>query len=461
MLRSVGYEVKQVHNCTSFDLFELHHIIDSFAKGEEVLVCVSTSFINRERYRWDDLTWKFLVNTFTLCAKKNLKLIMGGWQIQKEKFKDQSYREDYFIDRLDKYVTIYTEGDDINIIDSLCRGDPIEYETIGSSKVATTNIIRNYSDLAFTPIQEDHIFEGESLTTELAGGCVFSCQYCNYAGLGKKKTEFMRSYESVKREIVSNYNNFKTRIYMLTDNIANDYYGKLEYLIKIREETGIDLRWVGYVRLDTITKSEQTKILVDSGIAGASFGIESFKKESGASVGKMTDKERLIRSLDLFRSAVGDNCIATGLFISGLPHESKKELYQTYEWLTSDEGRFYLDNYSFSPLIIFEQNNDKNEINRLRQDPFSEYIKGKTEREWTSPWGNSREFIKITKHFMSNKPCRIGSFSLPAYQNLDIPIETLIKIVRDRDSVGQENAFASMENTSAIKKAKYKKQMLA
>jgi len=462
MLRSIGYTVKQVHNCTSFDRNELEYILDSFSKGDDILVCISTSFLNRNKsYSWDDIISKFLLTITSLCDSRGIKIIVGGWQIQKNEFHNPVYRNGLLIDHLDKYVTLYTQGDDINIIDSLCREESVEYETIKTSRVATTNIIRDYSDCAFTPLPEDHISEEESLTTELAAGCIFSCQYCNYAALGKKKTEFMRSYESVKKEIVSNYKNFKTRVYMLTDNIVNDYYGKLEYLVRIKDETGIDLRWVGYVRLDTITKPEHAKLLFESGIAGASFGIESFKKESGPSVGKMTDKHRLLSSLELFRASVGDSCLTTGLFIAGLPQETKKELYQTYEWLISDEGRYYIDNYSFNPLMIFQQNNDKNNINKSRHDPFSEYIKGKTRFDWTSPWGNSQEFTALSKHFMKNKKTQIGTFSLPVYQNLDIPIENLIKIVRDRNYVEEEIAFKNMEKVVTIKKQKYIKQMLA
>ena len=46
MLRVAGYTVLQVHNCLSFTTAELHNLLENFSRGEQILVCISTSFIN-------------------------------------------------------------------------------------------------------------------------------------------------------------------------------------------------------------------------------------------------------------------------------------------------------------------------------------------------------------------------------------------------------------------------------
>ena len=54
----------------------------------------------------------------------------------------------------------------------------------------------------------------------------------------------------------------------------------MNYLVRFREETGINLRWAAYARLDTIRTKRQAQLFKDAGCIGLVFGIESFKKET-------------------------------------------------------------------------------------------------------------------------------------------------------------------------------------
>jgi radical SAM superfamily enzyme YgiQ (UPF0313 family) len=302
--------------------------------------------------------------------------------------------------------------------------------------------------------------EDESLSTEIAAGCIFSCQFCNYAALGKKKTEYMRTYESLERELISNYENFKTRVYLLTDNIMNDYEEKLKFLIRIREKTGIDIRWTGYVRLDTIKRKEQAQLLLDSGIAGATFGIESLKKEAGPSIGKMTDKTKLLQSLEIFRSIIGDNCVTTASFITGLPTETVEDLYKTHEWLTSTEGRHYIDQHTFTSLLLYEGNDNKNDINIGRNDPFREYQRTRNPSKWKGPLGDSETFMKIAYSFNSKETMQTAAFSLPFLHNVGLKIENSVRMVRTLKPDQQKEIINRLQPNYNQKIASYKSKML-
>ena len=302
--------------------------------------------------------------------------------------------------------------------------------------------------------------EGESLSTEIAAGCIFSCQFCNYGALGKKKTEYMRTYESLERELVSNYENFKTRVYLLTDNIMNDYDEKLKFLIRIREKTGIDIRWTGYVRLDTIKKKEHAQLLLDSGIAGATFGLESLKKEAGPSIGKMTDKTKLLQSLETFRSVVGDNCVTTASLITGLPTETIDELHKTQEWLASKEGRHYIDQYTFTSLKLYNGNDDKNDINIGRNNPFRDYKRTKDPSVWKSPWGTSEEFMNLAYNFNKGNNMSTAAFSLPFLHNVGLKIETAVDIVRKLERNDVKSIISKLEPNYKNKIEIYKSKML-
>lgn len=476
MLRNAGYEVLQVHNCLSFTSEEIEKLILKFSEGrsKEVLICVSTSFIATSSLKnviidyskiqegefWGPTTFSFFLRLFNITKKYGLDVLMGGWGIQPHKFFKRA-RKGWGIDELDQYVSYYVTGNNIDIIQKVCNREQISFTEISGSKLVEGSDISDYSDCASTPLVSDMIMQDEALSTEIAAGCVFSCQFCNYAALGKKKYEFMRTYESLEQELVTNYENFRTRVYLLSDNIMNDYEEKLKYLIRIREKKGIDIRWVGYVRLDTIKRKEQAQLLVDSGMAGATFGIESMKKEAGPSIGKMTDKDKLLKSLEIFRTVVGDTAVTTGSFIAGLPTETPQDLMKTYKWLNSKEGREYIDSYVFTSLILFD-NKDKNEINKSRNDPFRDYIKTEDSTiMWKSPWGEAQTYMNLAKQFnQSTNGNPIGAFGLPFLHNVGMRIENSVKMIRTMNKEQIMKVLNNIRPNNQIMIDKYKKMLL-
>ena len=476
MLRSVGYEVKQVHNCLSFTIEEVKQIVEEFTQGQQCIACFSSSFINttfrknvskpnnqdKIGHAWGLDAYAFFIKTLSLCKSMGIITLLGGWEILEDKFRNNRNRFAWGIDTLDKIVDYYVMGNNIDVIDDLAKGRSIEYENILGSKIARAKAVTDFTDCASTPLPSDFIFQDESLSTEIAAGCIFSCQFCNYAALGKKKTEYMRTYESLERELITNYENFKTRVYLLTDNIMNDYDEKLKYLIKIREKTGIDIRWSGYVRLDTIKRKEQAQLLLDSGIAGATFGIESMKKEAGPSIGKMTDKDKLMKSFEIFRGVIGDNCVTTASFISGLPTESLDDLCRTYEWLNSPEGKYCIDHYSFTSLLLYKGNETKNDINIGRNDPFSVYERGDSMDKWVSPWGTSEQFSRLAFQFNKKPRGLAAAFNVPFLHNIGLKVENAVKLTRaPGNDATRKQIFKTLEINYEKKIQLYKNKMLS
>jgi Radical SAM superfamily len=475
-LRNKGYEVKQVHNCTSFNKEELQHVIDKFSNGEEVCVLISTSFLTTSPsfmtkeevftdpkklpagYYWASRVTNFFNNLFPIIKNKNIPLLMGGYDIVMPRFLPKS-RHAWNCDYLSEYVTFFIVGNDIDIIEKVCRNESFPFQQMGNSRVAQASTVTDFTDCASTPIADDLIFQGEALATEIAAGCIFSCQFCNYAALGKKKYEYMRTYESFKREIISNYENFKTTTYLFTDNLMNDNLEKLKFILKVKEETGIDIKWSAFLRLDTIKTKEQAKMIAESGGVGITVGIESFKKEVGPFIGKITDKNKVINSLYMLREAVGENAILSSGFIAGLPTETEDELYKTFEWLQSAEGNNLLDHYNFSYLKVFTHNKDKNNINAARNDPFSQYIIGKHSGDWVSPWGNSERYFELSNEFNSKLRSIISGFAIPVMNNLGMKVEETVSLARMHN---RELEIPIMKNLKEVnyKRVQHYKQIM-
>ena len=451
ILRKKGYKVKQVHNLTFFKDYEFEKIIDDFADGDDIVSCVSTSFIRTisrigfERpqnfgFAWGGKTLAALITLLPILKRKSVKTLFTGYHIS-EYMDTQSYRDAHTIDEIKDYIDYFIVGSSTDIIEKICRGQSFDYENFDGANLVKAGNFVDFSDCAATPLPEDGIMKGECLTTEIASGCVFSCQFCNFKILGKKKHEYMRSYESLKQEIVTNHENFKTRFYTFSDNIMNDNLDKLKYLVKIREETGIDLRWVGFIRVDIIQDKKHAHLLADSGMACGVAGIESLKKEVGPYIGKVTDKSRIIDCLELLRSVIGDNALLDASFILGLPTETVDDCYKSFEWINSTHGRELMDSVSFSELILYHKNKDKNTINIARNDPFRDYVGDY--RHWTSPWGNSDIFFKLSTEFNSKKRnSPILGFSTALIHNTGVDIDDLVKISRKKD----------LENENRLKK---------
>jgi radical SAM superfamily enzyme YgiQ (UPF0313 family) len=408
-LRKDGFLVTQIHHFLSFSHDDLRQIIEGFAASGGKLVCISTSFLsvisdkNFEILRkledgqteWgvtiDGVdVFKHLMVVCAFARKNGCQVIIGGWEIAPHKLQSGFLRKRWGFDRLTPLVDAFVLGNGASVIRKAAAGEVL---SVDKWKMINSDPITDYSDMSNAPEPGDHIRHQEGLSFEIASGCVFSCHFCGYGSLGKKKHEYMRTYESLKRELVSNWENFGTIAYDITDNIINDYHEKISFLRRIRDETGIPFRWSGYVRLDTIKTRQQADDLRDSGMAGTLMGIESFTASTGRYIGKVTDGERLKDTLRMCRESWGDTALISASLIAGLPTETEEQLLSNYEWLISPEGRHLIDTFKFNLLHVSPGSDDKNEINRRRNGPFKDYVV--TDRSWTSPWSTSDRMIKL------------------------------------------------------------------
>jgi radical SAM superfamily enzyme YgiQ (UPF0313 family) len=444
-LRKEGYEVKQIHHFIKFSDEELELIIKDFCEGKEAIVCVSTSFLSQEEERniYANPTWgsdpsgtNIFMKIIAICAmakkKYNAKVLVGGWVIDRYKFQDISRKIHWKLHILEQYVDYFVEGPGASAIRKLVNG---EKQNVITGRLVESDPILDFTEVSTAPSKEDYINPKESLYFEIASGCIFSCHFCNFGSLGKKKHEYMRSYESLKDEIVSNYENFGTRMYHVTDNIVNDYHEKVKFLTRIRNETGIDFKWSGYVRLDTIKNKEQADALLESGMVGALMGIESFTPSVGRYIGKMTDGKRLIETLHMCRESWKDKVVVSSTFIAGLPTETYETLVSTFKFLTSEEGYYLLDTYRFNKFHVTKGFDDKNDINKARNHPFKDYVMKPGSyfgNDWTSPWGDSKTIEKLVNEFnhVDNRKTTINSQNLAQLVNLGYEPEEVVAMAR-------------------------------
>jgi len=470
-LRRDGFEVKQIHHFVNFTNDELRLILQDFCADEQTIVCISTSFLSQEEERnlnqsptWgvnnqnDDVFSKILFVAGTAKVQFNAKIMMGGWIIEARKFRSIDTKRRWKFDYLEKIVDYFVEGMGASAIKKLANNQP-QNHIVGN--LVSSDPIIDYSDVSTAPTKDDYINPKEGLYFEMASGCIFSCHFCNFGSLGKKKHEYMRSYESLRDEIVRNYENFGTRMYSVTDNIVNDYQEKLKMLIRIRNETGIDLKWAGYVRLDTIKNKEQADMLLESGMIGALMGIESFTPSVGRYIGKMTDKERLVDILRMCRESWKDDAIVTAMFIAGLPTETIPMLNETFRYLISEEGKDLIDTFRFNKFHVTQDFDDKNEINKARNSPFKDYVvkPGAYGSNWTSPWSNSEDIDKLVRFYndFKHRKTDINTQAMAQVANLGFEPEEVTMMARK----GQKFYKIQMRDRTARLIKEYREKVMA
>lgn len=489
-LRRQGYTVFQTHHFTSFTLDELIKLLDTHLTKDTKVVGISSSFLSAVKIRQTNPFGHYLgtdiipqynqteldriVSVFKYVKEKfpHVKTVMGGSAVFISRFKSQLDVSRWGYDLIKPYVDYFIQGSGEIVLSKIVNDEELNFRNIYGFNVIDGNSfsIKDFSDVSNAPIEYiDGIAKGEALSTELAHGCIFNCEFCTGRVLGKNKKEFMRTFESFRDEIVYNYQTFGTKFYLFLDDIINDNTDKLDWLIRIRKETGIDLTWVAYTRLDMIKTEEQAQRFLDAGCLGVYFGIESLKAEVGPYIGKITDKEKIISHLQLCRKVWGDNILIKASLIAGLPTETKEEFFENANFLLNTaEGNYLVDRISISPLHVYVM--DKGEITIGRNYPFAQYKIDKEIKKhyldaqnWTSPWGTREEFFYLIRDVSSKVPQQVNlahPFLFPMYETLGVDLRAFIKSIRDRTFT---NALTSQQLIPMIneKILEYKKTIFS
>ena len=121
------------------------------------------------------------------------------------------------------------------------------------------------------------IQSSEVLPIELSRGCQFTCKFCRYPLLGKKKNTYLRDFSLTEHELIENYQRYGTTRYFFLDDTVNESDEKIVAMADMAQRLPFKLEWIGYNRLDLIgSKPHTIQLLKDSGLKSSFFGIESF-----------------------------------------------------------------------------------------------------------------------------------------------------------------------------------------
>ena len=361
-LRLAGYEVQVVDFFTYWTFEQLCLIIDKFIDHRTVMVGFSCTFMNTHKEfstrierqkKWSESSYgvvfgrEDILDVIGYIKAKNphTSIVVGG------------HKADLCeVEPLNKYVDwILNRQSDVSVVRLVEHlvDQSVELKTsYGNVINDSTYPVEDYNKSRIIYNESDLIFPKENLPMEIARGCVFKCTFCSYPLLKKKQWDFTRDPKLICTDLLDAYNKYGTEGFLFADDTYNDSVEKVEKLHEEFVKLPFDLNFSTYARADMmISKPHTMDLLYESGMRSVFFGIETFNREAGKSIGKGMDPQKLRDGLYEAKSRPGwDKIMTTSGFIIGLPHETEESLQETFEWLQRDDCP--LDSYSPTVLQI-------------------------------------------------------------------------------------------------------------
>ena len=271
------------------------------------------------------------------------------------------------------------------------------------------------------------ITKHEVLGMEWGRGCQFSCKFCGYRLLGKKKNTYLRDWGIIKNDLIANYEKYGTTRYIFVDDTVNESTEKIIAMAEIAQSLPFELEWVGYGRLDLIGANKSTvRILKDSGLRSMFFGIESFSPEASTFIDKKWNGTRGKEFLLELKNLWGDDINFHINFMVGLPGDTEDTLDETHQWCQDNN----IAAWRFVPLFLSKINTqygsefDKNysKYGFTFPDPMRHL-------EWSSPTWTFERAVKKAAQLQRDIQARPAVFNLAGFAGLGYSMRELMPLM--------------------------------
>ena len=245
---------------------------------------------------------------------------------------------------------------------------------------------------------DDVIMTGETLPLELARGCIFKCKFCSYPLRGKSVNDdsFIKSTDNVYVELLKNYENFGTTNYIFVDDTFNDSMSKLLTLNDMIERLPFKINFAAYIRADLLHAfPESIDVLLNMGIKGAFFGIESLYDLARKAISKGFSTEKILKTLEIVNQK-WNKVAMTSSFIYGLPGDTPNTITDWTDQIVFGSKIFETHDLIFQPLFLSNKNATyASDFDKEMEKYNYRYVEG--QKQWVNDVTSFAEMLEMTK----------------------------------------------------------------
>jgi radical SAM superfamily enzyme YgiQ (UPF0313 family) len=450
-IRIAGYTCQVIDLFSKFSYNELEKIIDKFVTSETILIGFSCTLMEKRVVESSNKNDPKVYNankvynfgrpnnevsslmSYAKSKNSKLKTVAGGARINETSNWP-------FID-----FTVMNKGE-VAIIKLI---EHIIYNTdLPNSKLIGNTILIDGNDLEYSYNQElfskskiiyqpqDIILPNESLPIEVSRGCIFKCAYCRFDLIGKKIGDWQKSVETLKDELIRNYELYGTTDYSVSDELINESMPKMELVHEAFSTLPFKVNYTSYARLDLLhAYPTQRELLVESGAIGLTFGIETLHELAGKKIGKGLGPTRIKQTLSYCNETWKDKIIMSSNFIVGLPEEPEESVRATADWVASDDCP--LDLVGFIPLMVRPKSDGRIE-SKMDKDPKKYKLEVFEDRSWQGEYMNFAQARDLTFELLSDPRLKSkvkfgSSMWLGRIMNLGYTKEEIFNIIKDKN----------------------------
>lgn len=445
-LRKYGYSVKVIDYFTSYSLETLEKILKiyvdkstlfvgfsatlwvKYQTDEEIIKSLTSSDVSMRSFYsynlWTELfpqPKSFINELFNMIhsLNQNCKIVVGGYKAN-----------NFYYEGIDYWVLGQGEGSAVAIANHLYKGDNLKGIKTNNGIILTDKIypFNEFSSSKILFEKDDYLLENENVPIETARGCIFKCSFCSFNLNGKKFGDYTKNSDTFKEELIYNYENYGLTEYMISDDTFNDSIQKVEYFYNIIKSLPFKIKFSCHARLDIIgSNMEMAHMLQEMGLTCVEFGIETMNKETGKYIGKLGDRDKIIKILTDLKSIWKDDVYTSSGFIVGLPYETEESIRKTMEWLYEENNPLtaiqFNKYYHQTPNVLKLDNIDNNDLlnmgffktsngwvyenfSKIFENPAKYGYKIISKNKWQNIHMDDELALKIEKEFHSSTKCR-------------------------------------------------------
>ena len=341
--KKYGFNVLVIDCASALSLEEFDKIINNVVSKETLAIGISTQWLNfsmaENRIKWNKVAYyaelKKRFPWVKIVAGGSGVLKMGGswWIYDSSDWNVVGFADESF-PRLLKLLAGHKDHGLKYFVNKNGK------KTIDSNKF---HQVLNPDDLETKFELDDGFLPYQPLPLEVSRGCIFRCSFCSHPFQGAKDYDsYMRTPESLARELRNNYELFGTTRYTIMDDTFNDSVEKLDRLEKAIELAKLpNFEFQSYIRAEMlVTKPQMIDQLIRLGLKGGYVGLESMNHTARKAIGKGMDVNKVLDSLMTLNQRGKDVRLA-GSMIIGLPGDSRDDIWKFQEFFVKNQNDLF------------------------------------------------------------------------------------------------------------------------